>query len=251
MIDKSFVKENFSRCAKVYDQYASIQVKVASLLISVLEKRLFTNILEIGCGTGIFTLLLKAKLKKGGCFVAVDLSEKMIQVAKRKVGNKVKFIVGDGERIGFRRRYDLVASNAVFQWFENLEGALSLYRELLRKGGWILFSVFGPKTFFELAYSLKKETKKTIPAEAFIGSERLTAVMKRNFKEVEMREEILREEYPSLMDLLRKIRYTGEGGGCIRRIFPLSTIQRMEKSYMDRFGKIEVTYQVFLFRGIK
>lgn len=50
------------------------------------------TVLELGCGTGMFTRPLAAS---GARIVAVDVAEKLVEVARREVGGDVEFLVGD------------------------------------------------------------------------------------------------------------------------------------------------------------
>lgn len=78
-----------------YDEFVQRQIKIGAneRLIS-LYKRLLnlglkedSNILELGCGVGIFTKLLGKKISTGS-IEAVDLSEKSIAVAKEELKGK-------------------------------------------------------------------------------------------------------------------------------------------------------------------
>lgn len=50
------------------------------------------TVLELGCGTGMFTRPLAAS---GARIVAVDVAEKLVEVARREVQGDVEFVVGD------------------------------------------------------------------------------------------------------------------------------------------------------------
>ena len=60
----------------------------------------------------------------------------------------LKILAGNAERLNFDP-VDLIAANAVFQWF--LEPAVTLvkFAQSLRPGGRLVFSTFGPKTLEE------------------------------------------------------------------------------------------------------
>ena len=45
---------------------------------------------------------------------------------------------------------DLIISNAMFQWFKDLEKVSSVYKNLLNKGGILAFSTFSPENFKEI-----------------------------------------------------------------------------------------------------
>ena len=60
-IDKAVVVKNFSKYAFSYDQHTDVQNEVAGMLARLLPKDGVANILEIGCGTGNYTEILKDK----------------------------------------------------------------------------------------------------------------------------------------------------------------------------------------------
>ncbi len=240
---KNIIKLNFSKYAKCYDEYANIQKHCALKLISKIKRNGINKILDIGCGTGIFTELLREKFQNAE-ISAFDISQEMIEIAKKKLkGKQIKFFVSDAEKIPFKNneKFNLISSNASFQWFKNLEGVLSKYKEMLESDGIIFFSVFGPKTFFRLNESLKE----LFGEEMEISSANF--IEKDVFNKILIEEEMIEENYNSLFELLKKIKYTGVRGNGIksRNLWTAGTIKKLEKIYIRRFNKLKVTYQVF------
>lgn len=253
-MDKKIIEKNFSRYAHLYDKYSSMQGKIAAELIENIRLNGWRNILELGCGTGNFTQLLinkfgQAKLK------AVDISPEMVAVCRKKLSLKQsEFIVADAEELELDEGFDLVTSNATFQWFMDLERAFAKYAKCLRKGGEIFFSTFGPKTFQELDWVLKSFFKDTaVPASFFVPRERLEEILRKNFQASKVIEKIYQENFSCLRDLLLKIKYSGIRGNGLgkKKFFSPQNLDRMQAIYLDRFKEIAVTYQVFYCRGIK
>ena len=138
MIDKSLVEKNFSRYACYYDAYSTVQNLSASDLAAGIGESKFKSILDIGCGTGNYTALLRNKFP-GARIKALDISGEMIKVAKEKLrGGEIEFIVGDGEALNLREKFDLISSNASFQWFTNLGGLL---KQVTRVCVWVEIEV--------------------------------------------------------------------------------------------------------------
>lgn len=243
---------NFSKYAYTYDRYADIQRRTASELLQLVKKRGVDKILEIGSGTGNYTLLLKKRFKNA-TLKAIDISDKMVEVACGKIKDgSVDFIVKDAEALNLGEKFDLITSNACLQWFEELESALDRYKVLLKEKGFILFSIFGPATFWELNASLKQLFNDiSIDAGNFLSEEKLKNALQRNFRKVEIREAHYEELFPCLKDLLSKIKHTGTNGNGFRNkvFFTPGLLKRLEEIYLDKFGKIKATYQVFFCRG--
>jgi len=255
MINKVIIEENFSKHARDYDQHSKVQNFCASMLIKEVEAKSFTKILDIGCGTGNYTKLLREKFPKAE-IKAIDISSEMVEVAKSKLGDQgIEFIVADAQEFKLKEEFDLISSNASFQWFQELRLDLIRYRGALSKGGSILFSTFGPKTFAQLHSCLEEFLNKplAISASNFLKKEEIETILKGVFKEVEVKEEIYNQEYGSLLDLLENLRCTGtRGEGLKGEIFwTPRTIDQIEKIYNKRFKKVIATYQMFFCRGVK
>jgi malonyl-CoA O-methyltransferase len=248
-MDKKSVIRNFSKAAHLYDEYADIQRLAAFELLSRTPKNGFHNILEIGCGTGIYTHLLRKKFDKTA-LKAVDISPEMIKVAKSKLNDgSIEFVVADAEDILPDGKFGLITSNASFQWFKSLEKTLVKYKNKLEPGGLLSFSIFGPKTFWELDTVLKGFFKdSSVVAAQFTAKEKLTAMLERNFKEVEIDEIRYCEKFPDLVSLLGKIRHTGTAGMNSKNFFGSQRLRELEKDYRSKFGSIQATHQIFFCR---
>lgn len=250
------IEKNFSKYAHLYDRYADIQYDMAGKLIKEAPLSGIQNILELGCGTGNYTYLLRKKFSAAR-IKAVDISESMIEAARKKMGlGEVEFIAADAEEFSFNSEFNLITSNAAFQWFNKTEKTLIKYKDSLRTGGIILFSSFGPLTFFELAQSLKKAIAESvaISSENFLSREELSAVFKKHFAGNAIKEFIIKKEYSSLIELLKRIKYTGARGNGIDNfslLWKKGMMGEIEKAYKTGYGRIDATYQVFLCRAVK
>src|SRR3990167_3889175 len=132
-MDKKAVIRNFSRYARSYDKYADVQKRAASELLESIREEGFREILEIGCGTGNYTLLLRERFKNAS-LKAIDISGKMIDVASEKLKDKnIEFIVADAETVDIRGDFDCITSNASFQWFSDLGKTIKKYSAAIKK----------------------------------------------------------------------------------------------------------------------
>jgi malonyl-CoA O-methyltransferase len=227
---------------------------MAYTLLGMAEDKPINKILEIGSGTGNYTLFLREKFINSE-IKAVDISDRMIEVAAGKInGERVEFMLDDAECIDLNEEFDIVTSNACFQWFGNLENALLKYKNLLKDDGVILFSTFGPITFKELNESLKCVFKNVATDSGnFMGKADLESMLEKNFKEVEIKETIYTESFSSLKKFLGKIKHSGiRGDGQATKVFfTPQLMKKLEEVYLDKFGQIQATYQVFFCRGTK
>jgi malonyl-CoA O-methyltransferase len=254
-MNKERIKKNFSRYAHLYDKYADVQRYAASKLIGKTDGKGIRDILEIGCGTGNYTLLLKKKFISAD-ITALDISDKMIQIARGKISDDgINFGVFDAERIDFKKKFDLITSNASMQWFDDFGMAIKKYRSFLKEGGVMLFSIFGPLTFQRLNQILGKifEKKFMISSCSFVDKEEIGRILAKDYKKVEIKEDVIEEEYSSLRDLLEKIKFTGErGGGMDGKVFMgPARFKKTEELYKESFGRIKAAYQIFYCKGEK
>jgi malonyl-CoA O-methyltransferase len=187
----------------------------------------------------------------------VDISEAMVRVAKRGIDDpRARFAVADAEEIA-TGSYDLVTSNAAFQWFLALPRTLARMASLFPGGGMLTFSFFGPETYAELDAALRASALRgeghdgaRVAAAAFHSREEISDALSAVFPRWDVAERRYLQEFPTLADLLRSIRYTGTRGGEARESWSPGKLARVEEAYRERDGGIRVTFQVFLCRGV-
>lgn len=248
------IKQNFSRYAELYDTYSYVQSQAGLKLIKITGHGPFRKILDIGCGTGNYTRLLRNKFPSA-VIRALDISDEMIKVAQRKLQNqRIDFIVADAEEVTLNEKFDLITSNACFQWFNHLHTTIANYKSLLKEDGIISFSIFGPRTFCELSECLKilygKET--LISSAAFIDKAKIYGILANYFDRIDIAHQLRTEVYTSLQQLLNMIKYTGaRGTGIDGQRINKSQMIELEKIYKENFKTISATYQTFYCRATK
>jgi malonyl-CoA O-methyltransferase len=194
---------------------------------------------------------------RGASVFGVDISEAMVRVAKRGIDDpRARFAVADAEEIA-TGSYDLVTSNAVFQWFLSLPRTLARMASLLPGGGLLTFSFFGPGTYAELDAALRASALRRgahdggrVAAAAFHSREEISDALSAAFPLWDVTERRYHQEFPTLSDLLRSIRYTGTRGSGAGESWSPGKLALIEKAYRERDGGIKATYQVFLCRGV-
>ncbi len=112
-------------------------------------KRLFKDIedkriLDLGCGFGWH---LRYAIDHGAkCAVGVDISEKMIQMAKEKTSSdKIKYVLMPIEDINFPKdSFDIVISSLAFHYIKSFKDICLKIKECLVLDGKFIFSVEHP-----------------------------------------------------------------------------------------------------------
>lgn len=156
--DKRLVRRSFHQAAAGYDAAAVLQREVASRLLERLDlvRLAPARILDVGAGTGHCTEALARRYRKASV-IALDLAEGMLHQCRRRFNPITRrlrrhgFVSADAERLPFAdASFDLLFSNLTLQWCGDLEGTFGEFRRVLRPGGLLLFTTFGPDTLKEL-----------------------------------------------------------------------------------------------------
>jgi ubiquinone/menaquinone biosynthesis C-methylase UbiE len=150
-----------------YGEIGSRQVMMKLSKAIGRQPRRFARSLEIGAGTGYFSI----NLLRGNVIAratATDISSGMLQrlaATADELGLEIETVQADAEALPFEdRSFDLVFGHAVLHHLPNLDVALSEFARVLRPGGMLVFmgepSSYGdaiaalPKRFGELARPL-------------------------------------------------------------------------------------------------
>ena len=236
MIKKELVKKNFSKSTSSYDNFAKVQRHMAKELMKNLGENLSEiKILEIGSGTGILTDYLIKKYPNSQ-ITLIDISESMIEFCKSKFGDRLNYLVSDAENHNFEEKFDLIVSNATFQWFNNLKETVDKYRNILNKNGKIIFSIFSEGTYRELNESFIKVSEDYRYSQNFVSLDELKKIGKILKKEYYM------EEYENLFEFLKSIRGIGAQSSLSnKKVLTPNIIKAVEKEYLNAYKKIIVS----------
>ena len=120
-----------------------------ALLLACLRLGGGESVLEIGCGTGAVTLPLAEAVGRHGRVVAVDISEPMLGVARRRVDecnlSNVTLLLGDAQVLEFERAaFDVVTSRMGVMFFADPVAAFRNIGRALKPGGRLVFACWAP-----------------------------------------------------------------------------------------------------------
>lgn len=96
-----------------------------------------SRILDLGCGNGNVIALLKGSISAK--YDGLDISEKMIGEAKKRLGNDVTLQVGNAEYLPYRdEEFEVIICNASFHHYKEPQKAVDEMKRVLKKGGMII-----------------------------------------------------------------------------------------------------------------
>jgi malonyl-CoA O-methyltransferase len=253
---KQGIRRNFARRAASYDRHAGMQRFMAQELLA--QAAAFVGragrILEIGCGTGYLSGQLR-QANAGAWVVALDLDSALVEAARRRLGADpgVAWLVADGEALG-RGGFDMIISNAAFQWLTRPAETLVAYFQILNPGGILAFSTLGPRTFLELRFSLREAADALnltltpeIAAQSFLDEDAWAGLLAQSgFPQVRLKQELVTVAFPTVRHFLKALQATGATNPQPRPFSP-RLLNALVDTYGVRFaqnGSIPVTYEV-------
>jgi ubiquinone/menaquinone biosynthesis C-methylase UbiE len=149
---------------KIAGRYDSWYLTKTGQYVDRTEKRLVFSMLrtksgtalDLGCGTGNYTLELK---RRGFDVIGLDASDGMLEVARRK---GLKCIKGDAYSLPFPDgSFDLVLSVTMFEFIHEPERVVKEIHRVLKHGGEVLIGTMNGRSawfFFKRLKSLFVET---------------------------------------------------------------------------------------------
>lgn len=258
LLDKQSVARSFSRAAAQYDSVAHLQRRLGEQLLTRLpiagevdndaekgseegsERGVTagtTRVLDLGCGTGYFLPRLQAAFPTAELFGG-DLAQGMVAHARRQRAVSAAWLCADAEHLPFADgTFDLIFSNLVFQWCEDVpQLASELYRALSPQGR-AVFTTLGPDTLAEL-----RQAWATVDDAVHVNRFPDSGVVRRalisaGFNSVSVDATCEVVHYPVLAHLLRELKTLGANN--INRGRPSTLTGRA------RIRALEAAYEVF------
>jgi len=129
-------KEAYNQWSATYDEVTNkTRDKEAIAFRAILSKHKFSDVIELGCGTGKNTEWLCERSKH---VLAVDFSEEMVNAAKKKISStNVDFVIADITTPWsfINRKVDLVTCSLILEHIENIDLIFQEVSQHLEKSG--------------------------------------------------------------------------------------------------------------------
>lgn len=253
MLDRAAIRRSFAAAADQYDAFAFLQREVGTRMLERLDYILAEPkvILDLGAGTGEHTAALAKRYPRALTY-GLDLAEPMLKKMRKRSSwrRPLRPVCADLQALPFAdNSVDLIFSSLAMQWCEELEQAFTEFRRVLRPGGFILFSTFGPDTLTELRQSWAAvDTKEHV--HNFIDMHIVgDAMLQAGLAEPVMDVENLTLTYNKVHDLMRELKGIGAHNVAHDRPRGLTGRQRLqafEQAY-EKFrcnGVLPASYEV-------
>ena len=257
-LDKRLIRESFDRAAAKYDDVAILQSEIGQRLLERLELIKLTpqRIVDVGAGTGHLSQEL-AKRYKGCEVISLDLAPAMLYQAIRHQKlidrwlRKQIFICGDAEHLPLTdNSVDMVFSNFAIQWCSDLDQTFKEFQRVLKPGGLLLFTTFGPDTLTELRQSWHV-VDDNVHVNSFIDMHDIgDALLRAKLSDPVMDTERLTLTYNNGMDVMRDLKAMGAHNVTYGRNHGLTGKQKLQRmltayeQFRNTAGQLPASYEV-------
>ncbi len=253
-LDVRRVRAAFGRAAPAYATLARLQVQVEDQLLERAGELPLqpARILDIGAGTGRACATLRRRHTRAEV-IALDLALPMLKAAASRTSwwRPFRRVCADANALPIAdRSIDLLFSNLCLQWCEDLPRVFAEFRRVLRPGGWLLFSSFGPDTLIELRRSFA-----TVDGDPHINRfldlhDVGDTLQSAGFKDPVLDVERVRLGYPDVQTLMRELKGIGAGNADRERRRGLTGRRHMQRvlahyeTLRGEDGQLPASYEI-------
>ena len=268
--DRVCIRRAFARAASGYDAVAALQREVESRLLEqcdalgdaapTLDVALHSlrshlsrtpdaqarppqRVLDLGCGPGRASTALALRWPLAQ-IVAVDIALPMLQLAQprqawwKPSAKRTARICADAAALPFAdASADAIFSSLCLQWLDDLPAALAGFRRVLRHGGLLLFSTFGPDTLIELREAFA-DAGAGDPVSHFAPIQAVgDALQAAGFRDPVLHRDRFTLTYPEPRALMHELRALGAANARADRRRTLTGKMRMQRVF-DAYEKL-------------
>ncbi len=240
-----FIKNNFSRAAEKYDNFAEIQHYTAQKLVNLSHKFITkeAKILDLGCGTGF----VKESLISIGSedIFECDLSMNMLKKSQAKFAKNPKICCNFNQLPFAKKSFDIVISSFSLQWLDNFSNFFQEIYKILNDDGLLIFAVPTQESLIELK---KFEALKINNLPEIFDLKKL---LKNNgFKELFLNQEIVVQNFSNEISAINSIKNIG-GNHSSKSEISLKTIRIIRSFYLKNRDsenrKFSLSWQISFF----
>ncbi len=205
MAFKEKIKNCFNSRAYTYDAGVDIQTRVAERLAQQLPNNAPRNILEIGCGTGLFSQYLLHAYPHAQILLT-DIAPAMVTICCERFATALHITLScmDGEFITTTETFDLIVSSMTLHWFTHFKESLQHIIAKLNPGGKFIFAALGQNSLTEWR-EICRDNHVSIPTPAFFPWQ----AIQKEFPQLTLQIEIAEQSYSSTFAFLKTLQTIG------------------------------------------
>ena len=252
-VNKTLSRRAFEKAAQAYDDAAVLQREVANRMLERLDYILIEPqvILDAGAGTGYCTLDV-AQRYPDAHVVALDIASSMLQQTrvKAKADSNINYVTSDVEQIALAdNSVDLIVSSLAVQWCNDYVKAFAEFKRVLKPGGCLLFTSFGPDALKELRHCWYKVDNDS-HVNSFIDMHHVgDALLQACFKDPVMDTETITVTYKDVYQIMRDLKNIGAHNVLNGRRHSLTGKRRLQAMVAEyetfrNNGVLPMTYEI-------
>lgn len=237
IVDKELVASRFRQRTSSYMSEGRVQAHVADRLLSLWNPSPTTplDVIEAGAGCGVFT----SRYRPVVALKSLKLWDIAVVDQPLPDNIAIEVAVCDAERAIAAEppeSADCIVSSSTVQWFNSLPSFIDECRRVLRPGGKLVFSTYGPGTFGELRGL-------GLPLPSYPTEDALLSMLGNGWDVIAHECEQLTVDFMSPAEVLTHIKLTGVNA-IHRHPRPVGELRRILAEYpANDSGRFPLTYQ--------
>jgi malonyl-CoA O-methyltransferase len=241
MLNKLKIIKSFNASAQHYHSVADIQPRIAQRLAEYLPEMNAENILEIGCGTGLFSHYLQRQFPRAQILLT-DMAPSMLEICQKNLAGhpNIQFRQMDGEMLSDTGYFDLIASSMTLHWFSDIKKSLQHIISRLAPGGKLIFAILGENSLQEWRDICSAHHLTTTPEFPCVD------YLKSHFPELKTEVEVTQQVYQTTYEFFKTLKLIGAATphAAHRTLNPGLLRQLMRTLDNKNLHGINITYEV-------
>jgi malonyl-CoA O-methyltransferase len=222
--DTRQIRRAFSRAAPGYERAAALQREVEARLLESLDylddpalgRAPPAVVADVGTGPGRAAMAMRTRWPRARV-VALDLALPMLRSVPQAslwrlpgAPRAIDRVCADARALPLAEgSVDVLFSNLCLQWVQDLPAVFAGFRRVLRPGGLLLVSTFGPDTLFELRDAFAEADAAPHVSPFASIAQFGDALMHAGFRDPVLDRDLFVHGHPDLPDLMRELRTLG------------------------------------------